>query len=232
MDASFNITDSSDWLQTPVSQLGPVEAALRCQVCKDFFHTPMITSCAHTFCSLCIRRCITTDGRCPICRSQDQEIKLRANPLVQELVDLFQVARPGILQLCEDFKILRNLKAEGSSKRKRKLEIMENADDDDNSQVKTKGRMTRSRHRSQRNQSLSPSLNIDQVVDDIENKDCSAGKECPSLSPKQPLKIITDDGLIACPICNLRMKEEAVFSHLDVHNASDSEARARIIPTR
>ena len=42
----------------------------------------------------------------------------------------------------------------------------------------------------------------------------------------------TDDGLIACPICNLRMKEEAVFSHLDVHNAPEAESRARTIPTR
>ena len=28
----------------------------------------------------------------------------------------------------------------------------------------------------------------------------------------------TGGGLIACPICAKRMKEEEVFSHLDVHN--------------
>ena len=27
-----------------------------------------------------------------------------------------------------------------------------------------------------------------------------------------------DDGLISCPICAKRMKEEDVFAHLDVHN--------------
>ena len=32
----------------------------------------------------------------------------------------------------------------------------------------------------------------------------------------------TDDGLTACPICNARMKEEAVFAHLDVHNVTDT----------
>ena len=31
-----------------------------------------------------------------------------------------------------------------------------------------------------------------------------------------------DDGLIACPICGARMKEEAVYPHLDVHNESAS----------
>jgi E3 ubiquitin-protein ligase RAD18 len=118
MDSSFSVPDPSDWLQTPVSLLGPVESALRCQVCKDFFNTPMITSCSHTFCSLCIRRCLTTDGRCPSCRAQDQEIKLRPNPIVQELVDTFQVARPVILQLGEAAKNNKSNAAKGKSKRK------------------------------------------------------------------------------------------------------------------
>ena len=33
----------------------------------------------------------------------------------------------------------------------------------------------------------------------------------------------TEDGLTACPICGARMKEEAVYSHLDVHNSSASK---------
>ena len=102
MDSSYEVPDPSDWLRTPVAKLGPVEHALRCQVCKDFFDTPMITSCSHTFCSLCIRRCITSDGRCPACRAQEQAIKLRPNYSVQELVDTFQKARPEILLLCKD----------------------------------------------------------------------------------------------------------------------------------
>lgn len=31
-----------------------------------------------------------------------------------------------------------------------------------------------------------------------------------------------DDGLIPCPICNVRMKEEDVFAHLDVHNEPEA----------
>ncbi|KAL9104146.1 MAG: hypothetical protein Q9163_000893 [Psora crenata] len=102
MDASFDIPDPTDWLDTPVSRLSSVEAALRCQVCKDFFDTPMITTCSHTFCSLCIRRCLTSDGLCPACRSPDQELRLRSNWAVQELVDAFKTARPSILQLGKD----------------------------------------------------------------------------------------------------------------------------------
>ena len=130
MDSSFDVADSSDWLQTSLSQLGPVEQALRCQVCKDFFDTPMITSCSHTFCSLCIRRCFTTDGRCPACRTQDQAIKLRANSTVQELVDAFKGARPVVLQFGRNFKPAK--KSRGHF-RKRKIDDTDMEEDDDES---------------------------------------------------------------------------------------------------
>lgn len=96
---TFDLPDSTDWLTTPLSLLAPLESALRCQVCKDFFENPVITSCSHTFCSLCIRRCLSTEGKCPACRSSDQELKLRQNWAVQELVETFQNARPSVLQL-------------------------------------------------------------------------------------------------------------------------------------
>lgn len=99
MDDLSELSDPSDWLQTALPQLTPLESVLRCQVCKDFYDAPMITSCSHTFCSLCIRRCLTNDGRCPTCRSQDQEIRLRRNWSVQEVVDAFRHARPTLIQL-------------------------------------------------------------------------------------------------------------------------------------
>lgn len=102
MDDSSNVTDSTDWLQTPTPQVSRIEAALRCQICKDLYNTPMITSCSHTFCSLCIRRCLTNDGICPVCRAPDQEVRLRKNWNVAELVDAFQVARPALIQLGKD----------------------------------------------------------------------------------------------------------------------------------
>lgn len=96
---SFDVPDSTDWLETPLSRLAPLESSLRCQVCKDFFDNPVITSCSHTFCSLCIRRCLSTEGKCPVCRSADQELKLRRNWAVQEFVETFQNARKSVLDL-------------------------------------------------------------------------------------------------------------------------------------
>jgi E3 ubiquitin-protein ligase RAD18 len=101
MEQSFDLPDSTDWLDTPLSLLAPLESSLRCQVCKDFFDTPVITSCSHTFCSLCIRRCLSTEGKCPTCRSGDQELKLRRNWLVQEILEAFKNARETTLKLAK-----------------------------------------------------------------------------------------------------------------------------------
>ena len=99
MSRPDSLTDPSDWYGLPTQPLARVEFALRCQVCKEFFQTPMITTCSHTFCSLCIRRCLTEDGKCPACRSQETINKLRKNAAIEELVDAFQIARPIVLQL-------------------------------------------------------------------------------------------------------------------------------------
>ena len=118
MENAFDVSDPTDWLPTPVAALAPVENALRCQVCKDFFTTPVITSCSHTFCSLCIRRCLTSEGKCPTCRTPDQELRLRPNWIVQELVDSFQAARGEILQLGRDVKAWKEQPERNSRKRK------------------------------------------------------------------------------------------------------------------
>jgi E3 ubiquitin-protein ligase RAD18 len=118
MDAS-EVSDSTDWLNTPLPALATVESALRCQVCRDFYTTPMITSCSHTFCSLCIRRCLAAEGKCPTCRREDQEIKLRKNWALQELVDAFQAARPGVMKFARQ-----DSTEAGGRLTKRKLEDM------------------------------------------------------------------------------------------------------------
>ena len=69
MDTSFDLPDSTDWINTSLSAFEPLEAALRCEVCKEFYNNPVITSCHHTFCSICIRRCITADGKCTSCKA-------------------------------------------------------------------------------------------------------------------------------------------------------------------
>lgn len=98
-DDAHDVSDPTDWLGTPLASLAQVEQSLRCHVCKDFFNSPVITSCSHTFCSLCIRRALNADGKCPLCRATDQESKLRGNWAIREAVDTFVASRGVMLDL-------------------------------------------------------------------------------------------------------------------------------------
>jgi E3 ubiquitin-protein ligase RAD18 len=118
MDNVYDIADSTDWLTTSLPTITPLEASLRCQVCKDFFDTPMITSCSHTFCSLCIRRALDADGKCPTCRAVETDSKLRRNGVVQEIVDGFTSARIGLLEMAKTHLHPEPEQSRTSSKRK------------------------------------------------------------------------------------------------------------------
>ncbi|KAL8723526.1 MAG: hypothetical protein Q9225_000161 [Loekoesia sp. 1 TL-2023] len=218
---SLDIADPSDWLTSAVPKLAPVESALRCQVCKDFFDTPMITSCSHTFCSLCIRRCLTNDGKCPACRASDQELRLRRNWAVQEIVDTFKVARPSLTSLAAR-------QADQSKARrpraKRKVDDTDFEDDDSERKMVVGRRKTRSQSQQQMQSPVSANSQTPKYGVQLERDVTDIGK----LS-EIPIRVIhaeayADDGLAACPICAQRMKEEAVFLHLDTHNeASEAE---------
>ncbi|KAK6531236.1 E3 ubiquitin-protein ligase rad18 [Arthrobotrys megalospora] len=95
MDADF--PDPTDWIPTPVPGLQALETSLRCQVCKEFFTAPKVTSCGHTFCSLCIRRCLSVSSKCPTCMKPDEEPRLRDNVIFSELVSSFTAIRKQLL---------------------------------------------------------------------------------------------------------------------------------------
>ncbi|CEJ58200.1 hypothetical protein PMG11_06866 [Penicillium brasilianum] len=205
MEQSFDLPDSTDWLDTPLSLLAPLESSLRCQVCKDFFDTPVITSCSHTFCSLCIRRCLSTEGKCPTCRSGDQELKLRRNWLVQEILEAFKNARESALTLArkEAARIAAgNDEVSEPALKKRKVSRVDHTEATETIQHSPQRVRTRSRSQMAPAQSNGQERNqgslLQEVIEDSQDED-----------------FIPDDGMVACPICNRRMKNEAVFAHLD-----------------
>ncbi|KAJ5200572.1 Zinc finger RING-type [Penicillium cf. griseofulvum] len=212
MDQPFELPDSTDWLETPLSLLAPFESSLRCQVCKDFFDNPVITSCSHTFCSLCIRRCLSAEGKCPACRSSDQELKLRRNWAVQELVDAFKLARPSVLDLArrENLRLASGEKEiERPVQKKRKVKQVE----EEELQVpgtNSQGRRTRSQRsiNSSKEERTVPQI-APEVIEDSQDDE----------------EYMPADGLVACPICFRKMKEEAVFPHLNVHQQEEEASK-------
>ncbi|PHH92390.1 hypothetical protein CDD83_7571 [Cordyceps sp. RAO-2017] len=181
-----DVPDSTDWLSTPLSGLAAVEAALRCQVCKDFFKTPMITSCSHTFCSLCIRRALSSDGKCPLCRAPEQELKLRSNWSIEDAVETFARARTDMLALA------RNRFAESTSQ-KRKVDVEESPEPQPK-RLRASTRLSKARA------STAAQLRDDVVENSDEDED---------YVPDDP------DGLVPCPACQTKMKAWRVFQHLE-----------------
>lgn len=192
MDTTFDLPDSTDWIATSLPTFEPLEAALRCEMCKEFYSNPVITSCSHTFCSICIRRSIAADGKCPSCRTVLSSDKLAPNIAVREVVMRFQEARPKALELARADQQHENGMETGSNK-KRKLEDtdMENGGD----VRQTRSRQTR---RSRRNAGSN-----------------DAPVEIPDSGDDGDEDFLLE-GMAKCPICNETMKQEAVFNHLDV----------------
>ncbi|KAM3511137.1 hypothetical protein MY11210_005188 [Beauveria gryllotalpidicola] len=184
-----DVADSTDWLSTPLSSLWAVESALRCEVCKDFYKTPMITSCAHTFCSICIRRALSNDSKCPLCRATDQELKLRSNWSMEQTVNAFSKARE------EALKFARSVSVDKKQPPKRKAD-----GGGDSSQPEPHSKRLRSSARlSSRTDATPPTPSVD-VVEDSEDEDFEPDN---------------NDGLVPCPMCQRRMKEWQVFAHLE-----------------
>ncbi|KAH7395151.1 hypothetical protein DE146DRAFT_615575 [Phaeosphaeria sp. MPI-PUGE-AT-0046c] len=201
MDTTFDLPDSTDWLKTSLPAFEPLEAALRCEVCKEFLSNPVITLCSHTFCSICIRRCIASDGKCPSCKTACSSDKLLPNIAVREVVMRFQEARAKALDMARADKE----DNESASKKKRKLD---ETDIEDGEPVRqTRSRQARSK--SSRDAGLEDAPI--EVADSEEDGD--------------------DDflpvGMAKCPICTTAMKAEQVYNHLDIcPGQSSSQGRS------
>ncbi|KAI1403594.1 DNA repair protein rad18 [Hypoxylon fuscum] len=205
-----DVTDSTDWLATPLSGLAAVEAALRCQVCKDFYKTPMLTSCNHTFCSICIRRALSNDGKCPLCRTSEQELKLRSNWSVEEVVTTFTKTRPDVLQFAK-----RDLDV-GVESTKRKLADTEDTEDTDLAGQHL-GKRLRSSTRLSKSRSMEATSEMARLEADVPSQEDPTDFE-----PFEP-----DDGLVACPICWQRMKPLLVDRHLDTSCPGEPQSQPR-----
>ena len=212
MASAFDIPDSTDWLNTPLASLSTLENALHCEICKEFYDTPMITSCSHTFCSKCIRTALSTDGRCPSCRTQDQASKLRNNLALQEVVVRFLDARPMALEVARREKESED--AEDGRRKRGKRKRTAALDSDDIVQSQEDERTTRSKSRRLAvSQTSEPELI--EVIDSENDSDFSPVQEA-------------NDGLVECLLgCGKRMKIEAVDPHLDKCEEEQKAAASR-----
>ncbi|KAF2273033.1 DNA repair protein rad18 [Westerdykella ornata] len=195
------LPDSTDWLRTSLPLFAPLESSLRCEVCKEFYSNPVITTCSHTFCSLCVRRAISVDGKCPACKAACQADRLVPNFALREVVGRWVEAREAALELAMEG--VGKGKVEGveadisnAGMKKRKAGDMEVAGESGEEEGRrTRSRMTRSS--SQRGKGV-----MDEPFEIKDSEDEGDAEFMP-------------DGMVACPICSKHMKEEQVWGHLN-----------------
>ncbi|KAI0466007.1 DNA repair protein rad18 [Xylaria cf. heliscus] len=195
-----NVADSTDWLSTALSGLSAVEAALRCQICKDFYRTPMLTSCNHTFCSLCIRRALSADGKCPLCRAGEQEMKLRSNWSMEEVVAAFTQTRSTVLNFAR--RPPTSPARPETSKRK-----PGDVDMDHVFEQPLSSSQQRSNKRLRSSARVSKTRGIEATAE--------MARQEANIPDPEPAPVEPDDGLVACPICWRRMKAVLVDRHID-----------------
>ncbi|KAF2750187.1 DNA repair protein rad18 [Sporormia fimetaria CBS 119925] len=202
------LPDSTDWLTTSLPHFSALEAALRCEVCKEFYQNPVITPCSHTFCSLCVRRCISADGKCPACKKGCQADRLVGNFAVREVVGRFVEGRERALE------VARGVGREEGRKRKRSVE----GGDDEGVYGEEKA-VKRTRSQAGRTRAVEKPIEVlDSEDDEVEEVE-----ELP-------------EGTTRCPICQMVMKPEEVWPHLDksCKGAQESDrrtTRSRTNPT-
>uniref|UniRef100_A0AAV1UNW2 RanBP-type and C3HC4-type zinc finger-containing protein 1 n=1 Tax=Peronospora matthiolae TaxID=2874970 RepID=A0AAV1UNW2_9STRA len=78
-----------------------MERHLRCQICGDFFHGPVLLPCSHTFCSTCVRRFLQSKGAhgcCPECKQPVAARDLVPNRALEQVALLFSASKPELLK--------------------------------------------------------------------------------------------------------------------------------------
>ncbi|KAI9911096.1 hypothetical protein PsorP6_009372 [Peronosclerospora sorghi] len=97
---SKDVQDEWDWPADCQAQR-EMESHLRCQICGDFFHGPVLLPCSHTFCSTCVRRFLQSKGAqscCPQCKNPCTCRELVPNRALEQVVLLFEQSKPVLLK--------------------------------------------------------------------------------------------------------------------------------------
>ena len=171
---------------------------------------PMITSCCHTFCSICIHRCLTHDGLCPTCRTQGDRGKLRKNTRVKELVDTFKEARPKLLEHARA-----SVVAESQQEPKAKKRAQEEPAHDVRHQAPRTATL-RSRKAIKTSSEAFQDSEPVEVVDEESEDPSAISCQTNTFSFFEPcLHSEVPKDMVSCPICQKLVKEDVINQHLD-----------------
>lgn len=94
----IEVSNPRDFKTSLVPELSDFDSLLRCHICKDFLKTSVLTPCGHSFCSLCIRKYLQRESKCPLCLNELTESMLQKEFLVQEICSNYIKIRKSLLK--------------------------------------------------------------------------------------------------------------------------------------
>ncbi|KAH9470436.1 hypothetical protein MJO28_003677 [Puccinia striiformis f. sp. tritici] len=119
LEYQLSLVSAPEDFPSELRTLSTLDSNLRCPVCKEYYQAPVIIhiqKCCHTFCSACIRTCFNNNSnnhkigatglggvgnsqRCPICKVEAQEEKIKPVPTLEAAVIAWQDSRDQILKI-------------------------------------------------------------------------------------------------------------------------------------
>ncbi|ETO13751.1 hypothetical protein RFI_23617 [Reticulomyxa filosa] len=63
-----------------------LEELIKCPICQKVFEAAVMLPCSHNFCSVCIRRHLTVESKCPICKSKVMSSQLLCNRIIDQII--------------------------------------------------------------------------------------------------------------------------------------------------
>ncbi|KAJ2844907.1 E3 ubiquitin-protein ligase rad18 [Coemansia brasiliensis] len=207
------LEDPTDWPQDYV-HLRHLDQQLRCPICKEYFVTAMAaTECGHTFCSLCVRRCLSQESKCPSCRAPLTEGELFPNRLVDSLMRTFRSGRQQLLDTLTAKPEHMNLNSDDYCKRCHTKK--ENNDE----QRKRPRVCTRSMRKADGKVDLTmpgvENITASDIEEMLKDEDSDFEPASNGNTTQKPNSLLAAANSVTCPNCKLPVTQSQINRHLD-----------------
>ncbi|GAA5931517.1 uncharacterized protein JCM15063_001490 [Sporobolomyces koalae] len=207
-----------------------VDSALRCQICHELLTAPvLLTTCSHTFDSLCLRTHLKDIKKCPQCATEANEDRIRRNIQLEQVVQLWKLARTDLLAL----------------ERVPTPPVRESNASTTTSSVKTKRKRSPSPQPAAYTIPDDESSDIEVISEDpaFPNKMSRPNKAAASTKGKEKQARVGGDPtdpslLVNCPLCSNQVKNGLISGHIDsqckrfIHTAPTLDERGHLALTR
>eukprot|EP00892_Ulva_mutabilis_P008047 jgi/Ulvmu1/5614/UM023_0152.1 len=226
-------TDPFDW-PAHAANMRDLDSALRCTICHEFYNTPKLLPCGHSYCSECIRKQGDVQMRtgprlCPDCRAPWEPAHLDTRP-VQSLslaVKAYQQSRSYLLSAVQQL----NAEAPRSS---------EPAADSVAKGLNRGSKRTRRQVARDSNpeQAQKQCVHVEDRAGPASNtpskSSCSAGQEhnAPVAAVPQKAPEVPPAGCGICPICSRVVSLSYLQSHVDSCLISTEATTSRVALAR